>query len=298
MEHDDPVRRTILITGVGGPAGKAATAFFRRRGFHVHGTDIVPVRVDVDTFSVVPGGRDPSFGQAIVGLVRKDPPLLFLCTVTEEIPAAAAIKEELRSLGVSVFSTEEEMAIIANDKYRTARFLAAHGVDVPKTFSNDECASATDAGELLGYPFICKPRLGRGGRGVNVVVDASAAAAEKRTDVAYQEFLGGEEYDVNLFVYPPGVPLITRVMLKTGLKEGIVGNATGVRPAYRPDVAALADQTARVMMLEGPIDMDIRMTEGGLPRVIEVNARVGANVVQAGGILDILLRQSLAEVHA
>jgi biotin carboxylase len=163
--------------------------------------------------------------------------------------------------------------------------------------SDAECSSALEAGARLGYPFIVKPRLGRGGRGVTVVADEPAAAAEHRSGVAYQEFLCGDEYDVNLFVYPAGVPVITRVMLKTGLKQGIVGNATGVRAADRPDVVVLANEAARVMMLEGAIDMDIRMGENGRPKVLEVNARVGAHVLQAGGILERMLHASCERVQ-
>lgn len=290
------VDRPALITGVGGPAGKAAAQFFGGKGYRVHGTDIVPTETETDEFSIVPRGDNPEFADAILAIVHRAHPCLFLCTVTEEIPAAAALKEVLRSMGVSVFATDPGMACIANDKYLTARFLFAQGIAAPRTFSDLECASAREAGERLGYPFIAKPRHGRGGRGVVVVNDPAAAEREVRSDVAYQEFLGGEEYDVNLFAYPAGEAVVTRVLLKTGLKEGIVGNATGVRIACRPDIEALAEETARAMQLEGPIDMDIRLTESGVPKVIEVNARVGANVLQAGPILDQFLHASFTGV--
>jgi glutathionylspermidine synthase len=39
--------------------------------------------------------------------------------------------------------------------------------------------------------------------------------------------------------------------------------------------------------------MDIRLDETGTPKVLEVNARVGANVLKAEGVLETLLVQSL-----
>lgn len=287
------IKKNVLITGVGGPAGRASAAWFREKGFVVHGTDITMVDTVTDVFSIVPRGDDPGFGGAILGIARRERPLLFLCTVTEEIPAAAALRAPLRTLGVSVFATDPVMAAVANDKYRTARFLGANGVAVPMTLSDDACPTPMHAGAALGYPFVAKPRQGRGGRGVRVVLDEAMAAGEHRTDIAYQEFVGGEEYDVNLFAFPAGIASVTRVLFKTGLKEGIVGNATGVRPAPRPDVEALAEAAVRSMRLEGPIDMDIRLTESGLPKILEINARVGAHVVQAEGILDLLLELTL-----
>lgn len=285
--------KRVLITGVGGPAGRASTLWFREKGFEVHGTDITPVETVTDSFSIIPRGDDPGFNDAILDIARSERPLLFLCTVTEEIPAAAALRAPLRALGVTVFATDPAMAAVANDKYRTARFLRANGVAVPRTLSDVECPTPLHAGEALGYPFVAKPRHGRGGRGVRVVLDEAMAAGEHRTGVAYQEFVGGEEYDVNLFAFPAGNASITRVLFKTGLREGIVGNATGVRPSPRQDVELLAEAAVRAMRLEGPIDMDIRLTESGVPKILEVNARVGAHVVQAEGVLDLLLELTL-----
>ncbi|MEW6509778.1 MAG: ATP-grasp domain-containing protein [Bacteroidota bacterium] len=291
-------RRTVLVTGVGGPAGKAAARYFREQGLRVHGTDIVPVDSEATTFSLIPRGDSPEYASAILDIARRELPLLFVCTVTEEIPAAASLKEPLRALGVSVFATDHNMAVIANDKYLTARYLRASGIAVPLTFADCECPSALEAGEVLGYPFIVKPRRGRGGRGVRVIFDRATAADETRTDVAYQEFLGGEEYDVNLFAYPAGRLAALQIFLKTGLKQGIVGNATGVKPVGCPAIAELAGDVVRVMRLEGGIDMDVRLTESGVPKVIEVNARVGAHVRQAAGVLEQMLQESLAGVHA
>lgn len=286
-------RARVLITGVGGPAGRASTLWFRAKGFEVHGTDIMPVDVATERFSIIPRGDDPGYGDAILAIARRERPILFLCTVTEEIPAAAALRTPLRALGVQVFATDPAMAAVANDKYRTARFLRANGVAVPRTLSDAECPTPLHAGEALGYPFVAKPRQGRGGRGVRVVLDEVMAAGEHRTGVAYQEFVGGEEYDVNLFAFPAGTAAVTRVLFKTGLREGIVGNATGVRPSPRLDVEVLAGAAVRAMRLEGPIDMDIRLTESGMPKILEVNARVGAHVAQAEGVLDQLLALTL-----
>ena len=79
------------------------------------------------------------------------------------------------------------------------------------------------------------------------------------------------------------------VLRKTALRDGRVGNAAGVERTHAPDVATLAAATSRALRLEGPIDIDVRRSRDGRPLVLEVNARVGANVRSADEVLEALL---------
>ena len=78
------------------------------------------------------------------------------------------------------------------------------------------------------------------------------------------------------------------VLRKTGLKDGLVGNALGVERVERDDLAELGARAARSLGLEGPIDMDVRLAADGTPAVLEINARLGANVLSAREVLDAL----------
>lgn len=285
--------RTVVVTGVGGPAGRAVASFFRTSSCTVIGTDITAVNTSLDRFFVIPPGDAPEFSQAILRILTREKPFLFVPTVTEELLQAARIKKVVHELGISMYIPDFEAVRIANDKYLTANTLQIFGIDVPETLAEDEVENALQAGEALGYPFIIKPRIGRGGRGVVVCMTHADAAREQRRGVVYQEFLGGEEYDVNLFVYPEGRPVVTRVLLKTSLKGGLVGNATSVEIANQPDIAAIAMRAAEALNLEGPIDMDIRRGGDGIAKILEINARVGANVLKAEGILETMMMQSI-----
>ena len=78
---------------------------------------------------------------------------------------------------------------------------------------------------------------------------------------------------------------------KTAMKEGRVGNAAAVERATDQAVADLARETASVIGLTGPLDMDIRYTEAGRPVLLEVNARFGANSEHAPEILAAFLEE-------
>ena len=89
-----------------------------------------------------------------------------------------------------------------------------------------------------------------------VHLGAEDLACASPEEVVWQEFLPGEEYDLNLFVERDGSVPAAVVLRKTGLKDGLVGNALGVERVERPDVADLGVRAARSLGLEGPIDLD------------------------------------------
>lgn len=279
---------SILITGIGGPAGRAAAAFFRSKGLRIIGTDIVPVEDGGDVFRLVPRGDDPLFPDALITLFRTHRPVGIVPTVTEELVACATLRPILRNAGCRMFISAKEPAAIANDKFLSATTLQTRGVPVPRTLLAGEVRDARHAGTLLGYPLIAKPRFGRGGRGVTVIMNERDAQQENRTDIVYQEFMPGREYDANVFAFPAGIARASVILWKSILKEGAVGNAVAVERASHPAVSRVAEQAVRALQLEGPLDMDIRLGADGNPYILEINGRVGANALTAHETLEAL----------
>jgi carbamoylphosphate synthase large subunit len=276
----------VLVTGVGGPAGRAGASYFASRGYRIVGTDAREVASPATDFRIVPAARDPRFVRALLALAQKEKAALVVSTVTEELPVVARMRVALRERGVALSISDPPGVDVANDKLRTAKELDRAGVPVPITFPG-----ATPHAELvdaLGFPLLSKPRFGRGGRGVVVHSAPEDLAKTGNGEIVWQEFLPGEEYDLNLFVERDGSVPAAVVLRKTGLKEGLVGNAIGVERVERPDVAKMGARAARSLGLEGPLDMDIRLDTEGNPAVLEVNARLGANVLSAHEVLDAL----------
>ena len=80
-------------------------------------------------------------------------------------------------------------------------------------------------------------------------------------------------------------------MKKTALKDGIFGNALSVQRVHEPHIAQLARDAVSALNLEGPIDIDVRRGSDGQPRILEINARVGANVRAAEEVLAAILNR-------
>ena len=286
--------RTVLITGVGGPAGRSSALFFREKGWYVIGTDIREVEAPVHQLMEVPPGETPEFVEFLLSFLADHEVSLLIPTVTEELPQVASVRNKIRALGVHVFIPSYRVVEIVNNKYKTAQALHQLGIPAPKTLLWKEVRGPHEAGRILGYPFVQKPVFGRGGRGVKVFRSPSKIQEENQERVVYQEFVAGEEFDVNLFAYPAGEIQAIGVLRKTQLKDGIVGNALAVEPApEEKDLYDLAVRVVKALSLEGPIDMDIRRDAQGTPKVLEINARVGANVLHVPEVLETLYRWTL-----
>ena len=277
---------TVVVTGVGGPAGRAGASYFVGRGYRVIGTDVRDVALEGVRFRAVPLARDPGFPAALLELAVAERAGLVVPTVTEELPVVARLRPELRERGIAAAISDPAGADVANDKLLTAQALQQAGLAAPATLPGS--VAGAEAARRLAWPLLSKPRFGRGGRGVLVHRTPADLARLGADEVVWQAFLPGEEFDVNLYAERDGRVPAAVVLRKTGLKEGEVGNATGVERVDRPDVAALAAAAARALRLEGPLDMDVRTGLDGRPAVLEINARLGANVLTAREVLDAL----------
>ncbi len=289
------MRNKVLITGVGGPAGKSALAYFKGNGVSVIGTDVREVEVVPDTFHLVPMAADPAFVPALLGIIKDERPSLFVPTVTEELSTVARLKDEIEGLGCLVYISPPEAVDIANDKLRTAGFMKSHGIPVPVTFDGSSPRDLVI--RELGLPFLAKPNFSRGGRGVVVYRSSEEVYADKREGLVLQEFAPGDEYDVNLFMDMGGELKAAVVLRKTLMKEGIVGNALGVERVEKDDIIELCAKAAGLLGLVGPLDFDIRMKKDGTPALLEINARLGGNSLSAAEVLDSLMNSWKRRTH-
>ena len=273
-----------LVTGVGGPAGRAVSQYFQQHGVDVVGADMRCL--DGADTKLLPPAHDDYFFSALEQVLDEERVRLLVPTVTEELPKVAEQRDLIRKRDCAVFVSDANAVRIANDKWETARALFAHGVPVPLSY----CGESKE--ELLAavpFPMLSKPRFGRGGRGIAIHHNSDDLPRLLSGDRVYQQFLPGEEYDVNQFADPEGVARTTVVLKKTALKGGIVGNAVRVERVHDPEVAGLAEAAVSALSMEGPIDIDIRRGNDARPFILEINARVGANVRAAEEVLVAML---------
>jgi carbamoyl-phosphate synthase large subunit len=278
----------VLVTGVGGPSGVAAVTALKARGFLVTAVDMLDVAHDADHFFVVPAAKDPAYLPELQKIINTQRIRWLFPTVSEELVLMADHAPAIRRQGVAIYMGAPQAVRICDDKWDTAHYLRERHIAVP----DSALGAASDAAVArLSFPKVCRPRVGRGGRGVAVYESADQLPAEQRAELLWQVFMPGTEYDV-LQVFHPDAPhqlMATQVFEKTALREGKVGNALDLVPVNAPDVSELAQQAARAIGLTGPMDIDIRRDEHGQVYLLEINARIGAHTLRAPQIFDALV---------
>lgn len=286
---------TVLITGVGGPAGGAVAELLKARGHRVIGVDMREVSSDsCDVVTTVPGVDDPSYVTGLVRLVKQYDVELVIPTVSEELLLMSLAKETFPASCEVAISGADSVGV-CDDKLFTASALARQDIPVPRFAVPGDFSGPAEAAQALGDPFISKPRRSRGGRGVQLLSADSTAQWDALDDsVILQEFAPGDEYGPMAYRTDDFADVV--VLKKTGLRDGVVGNATGTARVASEDAPKVRDLAAQVMAalgLVGPADMDIRINAEGEPVLLEVNARFGANTRSAAETVDYVLRDKL-----
>jgi carbamoylphosphate synthase large subunit len=281
--------KKILVTGVGGPAGRNVSTLLLERHYPLIGTDMRNLDNLDFPFFQVPPARHGQFLEAVCKIAEESQVDLIIPTVSEELPVFARGWRNQSQIPVLV--SYANAIEIADDKYLTAVTLSKAGVAVPRFLLPSQAHSPKNIGDHIGWPCISKPRVGRGGREVTVRYETDFEQVITLGDgYILQEFASGTDYAPNVYFGPDGQHLEI-VLEKTELKQGLVGNAKSVRRVDDPDVAGAAFAAARAVGLSGPLDIDIRRKVDGIPVVLEINARFGANIRYAPEILDAVIRQ-------
>lgn len=278
----------ILVTGVGGPAGKSVTLLLLARGFQVLGTDLKPQVIPRVKFFQVPKATSPDFLPCLQALAEQEEARLVIPTVSEELPVLAGHWQS----SVPLLISSLESVRVANDKYLTCKELAKRGVSVPQFLLPSEVKSLNQLEGKLGWPCLSKPRVSRGGREVRLYYPEDFTKILALDDhYLLQEFIPGPEYGPN--VYLGSDEALVVVIEKTKLKQGIVGNAIETIVAQAEDVAELAVKAGRAIGLMGPLDLDLRRRLDGSLAVLEINARFGVNLNMAPEILERALAETV-----
>ncbi|WP_413318138.1 ATP-grasp domain-containing protein [Agrococcus sp. 1P02AA] len=313
--------KNILITGAGGPAGRALIA--QLHGMRIDGEEVVligadTVAIDDPRLSLsarLPAALDPAYTPALqhlIGVVRAD---LIIPTVAAELPVVAALCDLLGAdLGPMAgadgqWSNVAQIApwvsppfavsppgptAVAADALHTMWALDRAGVSVPDYAPAEQLATANAALERFRGPIVVKPRVSHAGRRAQVVDSSDLLDwASLPTGTIVQSFAPGAAYRPQAFrSWETG--RLEVVVLEIELRKGRIEDPSGIRRCARGevrDVEHLAARAVEALGLLGPIDLDIRRTEDGTPVVLGVDARFGASSGEAPELVGLLIEE-------
>ncbi len=286
-------KKRVLITGIGGPAGKAAATYFHERNYFIIGMDMNDnVTTVADEFYKAYPAKCEHYLSQLLTLAENENVSLVIPTVSEELPELSRKRYEFLRKGIMIYISPYFPTCVCDDKYLTSRILTTNGIAVPYCAIPEKGDNYPETIlSKISFPVLAKPRISRGGRGITIYYNKNELEKETRQDIIFQEFASGDEFDLNLCIdsQKPHRILASRVLKKTSLKNGIIGNAQAVKRVCDTEVKRLGEQAALRLGLIGPLDIDIRKNDNGAPVILEINTRLGANCLAAPEILDALL---------
>jgi len=299
----------VLVTGGGAP-GIAGTLYALRNN-----PDGVPVRVIAcdmrdevigkylaDEFHVVPSAESPDFINALLEIAVREDVDVILPQVTQELLPLAENISLFEAQNIAVAVAQKASIERANDKWTVLEAARACGVPHPKAMLTCSEVELVQAVRAFGYParkVVVKPRLSNGLRGLRILSedpwDVTRFLKEKPgsleirledllvilrngrwPELIVQEFLPGAEYTVDVFRGRHGAVVIPR--LREEMRSGITFRA---RVELRADLEQFALQLAEELDLRYAFGFQFKLSEEGIPKLLECNPRVQGTMVTA-----------------
>lgn len=271
MARTEGGRTRVLVTGAGGPAAVSFMKAVRGESVDLYAADMDPYAaglylVPSERRLIVPAGADPAFVPHVLDYCRREGIDVLVPTVDSELLPVARAKSDFAAAGVRLLLAPESTLEICIDKL--ALLNACDGVvPVPRYAVFD----TTFLSHGWEFPLIIKPRSGSGSRGIHVVGTQSELDTLPRGDhLLIQEFLPGEEYSVDTLASGTGevVAAVPRARMK--VDSGI---AVTSRTLHDADLEGFARAVAERIGLRYTANIQFRRSTGGVPKLLEVNAR-------------------------
>ncbi|WP_237296758.1 ATP-grasp domain-containing protein [Streptomyces sp. 3211] len=208
------------------------------------------------------------------------------------VSIAAAVADALGLPGGGL-----EAVAACRDKAATRRAFSAAGVPQPFSYAVSSLEEAADRATSLGYPVVVKPRALAGSLGVTLVDNAedlpAAYTATRGVEftelprledgVLVESFADGPEISIDAACHNGQVTPLFVARKKTGFAPHFeeVGHVVSARDPLLTDpeiTRILQDAHSALGLSSLMTHTEIRLTSTG-PKVIEVNARLGGDLI-------------------
>lgn len=212
-----------------------------------------------------------------------------ICLNDLELPILATNRDRFESIGALPIVSSPEVIDICFDKYQTARYVKALGLNTPKTHINlDKALDALKEGSLM-FPLVLKPRWGSGSIGIEFVNDVDeltetyvmllkkvkksilATASQGDEFILIQEKIEGQEYGMDVMNDFEGNNRGVSVKKKIAMRAGETDKAQTVDNAA---IRAIGRKLGTSLHHIGNLDVDIFERDGEY-YVLELNPRFG-----------------------
>ncbi|PFN79486.1 hypothetical protein COJ85_30770 [Bacillus sp. AFS076308] len=270
----------ILITGSGSIYGSAVIQSLLNSKLNVHlvATDTHSLAIGLHiahrSYLVPPVKEEQHYLEKVLEILTKEKIHALFIASAQELPFYSQYKALIEhQTGAKVFTNTTKVLSICNDKWNTVNFLKEHNFHFPITIRYPEDKEQISSFiQEVGFPFIAKPRHGKGSEDIHVVKDLSylkLVLLEKK-DMIFQQYLPNdqEEYTVGICCGENG-KVLSSIALKRYLQDGITMVA---KSDDFNSITNYCQEIAKALKPYGPCNFQLRLWNGS-PYIFEINPR-------------------------
>ncbi len=309
MDHSLNKKINVLMTGAGAPGAAGiikcllqdpdinlliCDANPNASGKHIH-----------QNFKQIPKANAPDFISQLKSIAVAEHIQVIMPLVTNELFHFAANKIEFEKYGIKVLVSDYLALQIANNKGRLYTELNKKGIKVPHFHVVNNIAEFEKAVVDLNYPQkdICfKPCVSNGSRGFRIISEQvneyhllfnekpnntfislskirSILKDNPFPELLVSEYLPGPEYSVDCLC-KEGKAIVIVPRIRTKMKEGISVEGEFIE---NKSIINYCEKIIEVLQLTGNIGIQVKESEEGEFKLLEINPRVQGTIVAGLG---------------
>lgn len=271
----------VLITSVGRraplvevfkQAQKSVGRFFNGKVITVNADPYCAGLYVSDGFYIVPLVHDKNYIPIILEICKEEKIDLLIPTIDDELPIFATNQERFQRLGVKIACSPLETALICNNKYKTYQFFLKNNIPTPKTY----LLNGTEKDPPLPYPFIIKPRDGRGTFGFTRIRNKEEFMLYKNgiPNPIAQEELRGKEFTIDVLCDFDGRVIAVIPRERMVVRAGVSDQGRTVKD-WR--LISYGTMIAQLLKIRGPANIQC-FVDGDSVMFTEVNPRFSGGI--------------------
>jgi carbamoyl-phosphate synthase large subunit len=308
MSKAQPIR--VLMTGAGAPGGPGILLALRQEPqIELTVADANPYasgKAIHSDFVQIPAASQPEFIGEMMRICREKQIQVLLPLVTRELELLSQSVTDFRDVGTSVVVSDADKLHMANDKALLMQTLITANIPVAECYTAHSGPEIEMFAKKLGYPQkkVCiKPALSNGSRGMRIL-DASAGSLasffEQKPNNTHttlesvlnifkdailptmlvMEYLPGEEYTVDALL-DNGQPLVILSRKRISMNNGI---SVAGEFENNKEIMDYASVVFKATGLHGPNGLQVKRSETGEFRILEINPRLQGSTTTALGM--------------
>ena len=239
-----------------------------------------------DSYRPVPAFTSEAYAPTMLDIVDELQPDLFISLNDYELTTLSqGLAGQLRARGVVIPVLDDKYHRAVADKLEMSKVLQRAGICTPTTVLLSDLVAVHELIETSSH-IIVKDRWGSGSSGLlrftaeqarcwvnERYVNATDAEALTFDEIIVQPDLGGQEYGLDVITAVRGGPVEgVLVRRKLSMRHGETASAMTVENTPFIGVAAALNAA---LGIQGSVDVDVMVTDAGVPHVIDINPRFG-----------------------